>query len=97
MIPPAPPVSFWNVYSTDARVGPCACREQRLHDRRVVLGRRQHQRRLATELLRGVDVGVRLEQQLDGVDVARARREHQRRFTFTVRRVRLGPGAKQAR
>ena len=61
--------------------------DQRLNDVCVILDRRQHQRGLATEFLCRVHVRARLEEQLDGLEIARPRGQHQWRFALAVRRV----------
>ena len=95
MMPPAPPVSFWNVYSTVRVLGRAPPASSALTTAAWFSVAASISAVWPRNFSRGVDVGARLEQQLDDVDVAGSRRDHQRRFAFAIRRVGLGAGAKQ--
>ncbi len=95
MMPPAPPVRSWNVYSTVRALTWAPAAIKRLNDGGVVLDRRQHQRRLSAEFLRGIHVGAGLDEKLHGLEVSGPRRQHQRRFALAVGRVGGRPGPEQ--
>ena len=65
-----------------ARVQRGAGMDQRLHDGRVIFGRRPHQGRLTVPPLRRVDVRSVGQEHLNGVDLSRPGRDHQRRLAF---------------
>ncbi len=78
-----------------AQVDVRAVRNQQLRCVGMILGRRPHQRRLAQELLAGVDDGAGFEQQLDGLGTARPRGGHEDRLAGLDLRLRIGAGLEQ--
>ena len=77
------------------RVERGAIRREEAHHVGVAARRGPHQGRLAAEVFDGVDVGTRIDEQLRGLDTARARDGHQRRLALGVAEVRVGAGCEQ--
>ncbi|KAK1255087.1 LOW QUALITY PROTEIN: hypothetical protein MKX08_009082 [Trichoderma sp. CBMAI-0020] len=78
-----------------ARIGIGAVVEQPLDDRRVVGRGGCHERVVPPELVLGIDVGARRQQQLDHGRVATPRRSHQRRALLPAVGVAVGAALQQ--
>ncbi len=69
--------------------------DQQLHRVGVRLLGGPHQSRGSAQLVLGVHVGVIIQKQFEGVQIARARYQHQRSFAFRAELIGIGAGLQQ--